>query len=161
MDKCSTISSSVTSFRSSIRSTTNASCASSADGRLQPCGRDIGSPCIALAIQRISVEIPAPNLAAACRADMPAADALNTRSRRSCSMPAPSSTSLLGMLNQLRLSLSPHNRFIDHRTCLSYDYCASREIKKRRRGRPSSSGDGGRVVNCEAAILTNLGRARV
>jgi len=35
--------------------------------------------------------------------------------------------------------------------------CASREIKERRRGRPSSSGDGGRIVKCEAAILANAG----
>mgnify|MGYP003669653284 CR=1 FL=1 len=82
-DKSSTISSSVTSLRSSIRPTTNASCASSTDGRLQPCGRAVGSPSFALAIQRIAVEIPTPNLAAACRADMPAADAFTTRNRRS------------------------------------------------------------------------------
>jgi hypothetical protein len=50
---------------------------------IQPCGRDVGSPSLALAIQRIAVEIPTPNRAAACRADMPAADAFNTRNRRS------------------------------------------------------------------------------
>lgn len=83
MDKRPTISSSVISLRSSISSTTNASCASSADGRLQPCGRDVGSPSFALAIHRIAVEIPTPNRAAACRADMPDADAFNTRNRRS------------------------------------------------------------------------------
>jgi len=66
-DRRSTISSSVTSLRSSISSTTNASCASSADGRLQPCGREVGSPSFALAIQRIAVEIPTPNRVAACR----------------------------------------------------------------------------------------------
>jgi hypothetical protein len=78
-----TISSSVTSLRSSISATTNASCASSADGRRQPCGRDVSSPSFALAIQRIAVEIPTPNRAAACRADIPDADAFNTRNRRS------------------------------------------------------------------------------
>ncbi len=31
------------------------------------------------------------------------------------------------------------------------------EIKKRRRGRPSFSGDGGRIVETQAAILTNAG----
>ncbi len=82
-DKRWTISSSVTSFRSSIRATTNSSCASTADGRLQPCGRGVSSPSFALAIQRIAVEIPTPNRAAACRADMPAADAFKTRIRRS------------------------------------------------------------------------------
>ena len=82
-DKSSTISSSVTSLRASMRATTNASCASSTDGRLHPCGRAVGSPSFALAIQRIAVEIPTPNLAAACRADIPAADAFNTRNRRS------------------------------------------------------------------------------
>ncbi|MBU1549479.1 MAG: hypothetical protein KJ947_07880, partial [Alphaproteobacteria bacterium] len=40
---------------------------------------------------------------------------LDTEDHRS--MPVPSSTSLLWMLNQLRLSQSPHNRFIDHKTC--------------------------------------------
>ena len=42
---------------------------------------------------------------------------LDTEDHRS--MPVPSSTSLLWMLNQLRLSQSPHNRFIDHKTCSS------------------------------------------
>ena len=79
----STISSSVTSLRSSIISTTNASCASKLEDLRQPCGRDVASPSLALAIQRIAVEIPTPNRAAACRADMPAADAFNTRNRRS------------------------------------------------------------------------------
>ena len=32
-----------------------------------------------------------------------------------------------------------------------------REIRKRRRGRPSFSGDGGRIVEMQAAILTNAG----
>ncbi|TCM78536.1 hypothetical protein EV291_105158 [Rhizobium sp. BK068] len=82
-DRRSTISSSVTSLRSSIISTTNASCASKLEDLRQPCGRDVDSPSLALAIQRIAVEIPTPNRAAACRADMPAADAFNTRNRRS------------------------------------------------------------------------------
>jgi hypothetical protein len=69
--------------RSSIISTTNASYASKLEDLRQPCGRDVGSPSLALAIQRIAVEIPTPNRAAACRADMPAADAFNTRNRRS------------------------------------------------------------------------------
>ncbi len=79
----STISSSVTSLRSSIISTTNASCASRLEDLRQPCGRDVGSPLLALAIHRIAVEIPTPNRAAACRADIPAADAFSTRNRRS------------------------------------------------------------------------------
>ena len=82
-DKSTTISSSVTSLRSSISSRTNASCASSIDGRLQPCGRELGSPSFALAIQRIAVETPTSKRAAACRADMPEADAFNNRNRRS------------------------------------------------------------------------------
>ncbi|ARM14817.1 hypothetical protein Bra5_PB00065 (plasmid) [Rhizobium phaseoli Brasil 5] len=82
-DKRSTISSSVTSLRSSINATTNSSCASTAEGRLQPCGRAVNSPSFALAIQRIAVEIPTPKRAATCRADMPDADAFKTRIRRS------------------------------------------------------------------------------
>jgi len=82
-DKRSTISSNVISLRSSISSTTNASWASTADGRLQPCGREVGSPSFALAIHRIAVEMPTPNRAAACLADKPAADAFKTRNRRS------------------------------------------------------------------------------
>ncbi|WP_158693558.1 GGDEF domain-containing protein, partial [Neorhizobium alkalisoli] len=38
-------------------------------------------------------------------------------------VPVPSSTSPLWMLNQLRLAPSPHNRFIDYRTC-------SRSVKR-------------------------------
>jgi hypothetical protein len=82
-DKRSTISSSVTSLRSAINATTNSSCESTADGRRQPCGRGVNSPSFALAIQRIAVEIPTPKRAAACRADMPDADAFKTRIRRS------------------------------------------------------------------------------
>jgi hypothetical protein len=61
----------------------NASCASKLEDLGQPCGLDIGSPSLALAIQRIVDEIPTSNRAAACRADMPAADAFDTRNRRS------------------------------------------------------------------------------
>jgi hypothetical protein len=46
---------------------------------LQPCGRDVGSPSLALAIQRIAVEIPTANQAGAWRADIAVADAFNTR----------------------------------------------------------------------------------
>lgn len=42
----------------------------------------VGSPFFALAIQRIAVEIPTPNRAAACRANMAAEDAVSTRLRR-------------------------------------------------------------------------------
>jgi len=57
----STISSSVTSLQSSIISTTNASCASKLEDLRQPCGRDVGSSLLALAIHRIAVEIATPN----------------------------------------------------------------------------------------------------
>jgi hypothetical protein len=43
----------------------------------------VGSPFFAFAIQRMVVETPTPNRAAARRADMPAADAFKTRIRRS------------------------------------------------------------------------------
>ncbi|MBB2834866.1 UNVERIFIED_ORG: hypothetical protein GGD51_005038 [Rhizobium esperanzae] len=116
-DKRSTISSSVTSLRSSINATTNSSCASTAEGRLQPCGRAVNSPSFALAIQRIAVEIPTPKRAATCRADMPDADAFKLVFGDHRSEPVPSSTSSLWMLNQLRWTPSHHNRFIDRRTC--------------------------------------------
>jgi hypothetical protein len=79
----STISFRVMSLRSSISPTMKASCASRLEPRRQPCGRGIRSPILARAIQRIAVDIPTPNRAAACRADMPSLEAFKTRQRRS------------------------------------------------------------------------------
>lgn len=47
------------------------------------CGRGVRSPIFARAIHRIALDIPAPNRAAACRADMPSSEAFKTRDRRS------------------------------------------------------------------------------
>src|SRR3546814_14511425 len=52
---------------------------------------------------------------------------LDTEDHRS--MPAPSSTSLLWMLNQLRLSQSPHTRFIHHKTCSIPFYSSSGSLR--------------------------------
>jgi hypothetical protein len=79
----STISFSVMSFRSSIIPTIKASCASRLEARRRPCGRGDRSPIFARAIHRIALDIPTPNRAAACRADMPSSEAFNTRDRRS------------------------------------------------------------------------------
>ena len=117
-------------LRSLISSTTNGSCTSNADGRLQPCGREVGSPSFARAIHRIAVEIATPNRAAACRADMPAAVAFKPVIEDYRLVLVPSSTSLLWMSNQLRRAASPHNRFIDRRTCSRscYDFKAESNL---------------------------------
>ncbi|CDX11428.1 hypothetical protein MPL3356_10047 [Mesorhizobium plurifarium] len=79
----STISSSVMSLRASINPTMKASCASRLEARRQPWGRGVRSPSLARAIQRIALDIPTPNRAAACRADIPPSEAFKTRDRRS------------------------------------------------------------------------------
>src|SRR5690606_12976797 len=79
----STISFSVMSLRSSMSPTMKASCASRLETRRRPCGRGASSPIFARAIQRIALDTPTPNRAAACRADMPSFDAFRTRDRRS------------------------------------------------------------------------------
>jgi hypothetical protein len=79
----STISFSVMSLRSSISPTMKASCASRLEARRRPCGRGASSPIFDRAIHRIALDTPTPNLAAACRADMPSTEALRTRIRRS------------------------------------------------------------------------------
>ncbi len=79
----STISFSVMSLRSSINPTMKALCASRLDARRRPCGRGVRSPIFARAIHRIALDMPTPNRAAACRADMPASEAFKTRDRRS------------------------------------------------------------------------------
>ena len=79
----STISFSVMSLRSSISPTMKASCASRLDARRWPCGRGASSPIFARAIHRIALDMPTPNRAAACRADMPSSHAFRTRNRRS------------------------------------------------------------------------------
>ncbi len=114
-DKRSTNSSRFTSLRYSISATTNSSCASMADGRLQPCGQVVSSPSFALAIQRIAVKIPTPNRAAAGRADIPAADAFKTRIRRSSLSARP--IIYLFVADVESRASSPHNRFINRRTC--------------------------------------------
>ena len=75
----STISFSVMSLRSSISPTMKASCASRLEARRRPCGRGASSPIFARAIQRIALDTPTPNRAAACRADMPSSEAFKTR----------------------------------------------------------------------------------
>ena len=77
------ISFSVMSRWSAISPTMKTSCASRLEPRRRPCGRAVRSPCLARAIQRIAVEIPTPNLTAACRADNPSVEARRTRTRRS------------------------------------------------------------------------------
>jgi hypothetical protein len=77
------ISCNVMSRRSSISPTMKASCASRLEPRRRPCGRAVRSPVLARATHRIAVEIPTPNLAAACRAESPFVEAFRTRMRRS------------------------------------------------------------------------------
>lgn len=79
----STISFSVMSLRASISPTMKASCGSRLEALRRPCGRGISSPTLARAIQRIALDTPTPNRAAACRADMPSFEAFRTRDRRS------------------------------------------------------------------------------
>lgn len=43
----------------------------------------VNLPIFARAIQRIALDIPTPNRAAACRTDIPSSDAFKTRDRRS------------------------------------------------------------------------------
>ena len=53
------------------------------DEGLVPIEARAAPPIRARAIHRIAVEIPTPNLAAACRADSPSVEAFRTRTRRS------------------------------------------------------------------------------
>lgn len=53
------------------------------DPRRRPWGRGVCSPIFARAIQRIALDIPTPNRAAAYRADAPSSAAFNTRNRKS------------------------------------------------------------------------------
>lgn len=62
----STISFSVMSLRSSIIPMTKPLCASRLEARRRPCGRGANSPIFARAIQRIALDTPPPNGAAAC-----------------------------------------------------------------------------------------------
>ncbi len=82
-DRRAIISCSVMSRRSSINPTMKLSCLSRREARRRPCIRAVVSPSRARAIQRIAVEIPTPNRAAACRADAPSVEARKTRPRRS------------------------------------------------------------------------------
>jgi hypothetical protein len=79
----STISSSVMSRHSSIIPTMKSAWPSSRDPRRRPCGLGAVSPSRALPIQRIALDTPTPNRAAAWRADAPSAAALKTRDRKS------------------------------------------------------------------------------
>jgi hypothetical protein len=78
-----TISFSVMSLRFSTSPTMKVSCASRLEARRRPRGRGANSPIFARPIQRIALDTPTPNRAAACRADMPSFEAFKTRDRRS------------------------------------------------------------------------------
>ncbi|ARM15089.1 hypothetical protein Bra5_PB00343 (plasmid) [Rhizobium phaseoli Brasil 5] len=117
-DKRSTISSSVTSLRSLINATTNSSCASTAEGRLQLCGRAVNSPSFALQSSGSPSKSQLRNEPQPVEPTCPPQTLSKPVLGDHRSGPVPSSTSPLWMLNQLRSLSSPHNRFINRRTCL-------------------------------------------
>jgi len=79
----STISFNVMSLRSSIMPTMKAAYSSRRETRRRPYGRGVNSPIFARAIQRIALDTPTPNRAAAERADAPSSEAFKTRNRKS------------------------------------------------------------------------------
>jgi hypothetical protein len=79
----STISFNVMSLRSSIIPTMKSAYLSRREPRRRPWARGVSSPIFARAIQRMALDIPTPNRAAACRADAPSSAAFKTRNRKS------------------------------------------------------------------------------
>ena len=101
----------------SISPKMKASCASRLETRRRHCGRGASSPIFARAIQRIALDIPTPNRAAARRADMPHQRPSKPVTEDRRSVLVPSSTSSMWMLNHRQSLPSHYNRFIGRKTC--------------------------------------------